>query len=92
MINLQQKTPKELNMGIATRLKTIRKRRKISQKELAKRSGVSYGSIRRFEQCGEISLISLAKIAIVLELESELDELFTDVPYMSIEEVIDGQG
>lgn len=92
MINIEQKTPIELNMGIASRLKAIRRRRKISQKVLSQKSGVSYASIRRFEQTGEISLLSLSKIAIALEIDDELDKLFSEIPYMSIEEVINGQG
>lgn len=92
MINIEQKTPIELNMGIASRLKAIRRRRKVSQKVLSQKSGVSYASIRRFEQTGEISLLSLSKIAIALEIDDELDKLFCEIPYMSIEEVINGQG
>lgn len=91
MINIEQKTAKEVNIGIANRLKTIRKRYKLSQKDLSTKSGVSFGSIKRFEQTGEISLLSLSKIAIALELEDELDKLFLDVPFMSIEEVINEQ-
>ena len=51
-------------------------------------SGVSYGSIKRFEATGQISLLSLTKIAIALDLAEELRELFTQVPYKNIEEVI----
>lgn len=69
----------------------IRKRRKISQKELAARSGVSLGSLKRFEQSGEISLQSFTKLAIALEVEEELESLFSEVPFSSIEEVIHGQ-
>lgn len=88
MVNIIQKTPNELNRGIASRIVKIRKRKKISQKLLASRSGVSFGSIKRFEQTGEISLLSLSKIAIALGIEDELDELFNSVPFESIEEVI----
>ncbi len=69
----------------------LRKRKKISQKELAARSGVSLGSVKRFEQSGEISLQSLTKLAIALEVEGELESLFSEVPFGSIEEVINGQ-
>ncbi len=69
----------------------LRKRKKISQKELAVRSGVSLGSVKRFEQSGEISLQSLTKLAIALEVEGELESLFSEVPFGSIEEVINGQ-
>ena len=88
MINLYQKTWKEINTEIAERMVQLRKRKKLSQKSLALRSGVSLGSLKRFEQTGEISLQSLTEIAIALEVEGELEELFSKVPFASIEEVI----
>ena len=91
MINIFQKTAPEINIDIAKRMVAIRKRRKISQKELAKRSGVSLGSLKRFEQTGEISLLSLTKISIALELDEEMENLFSEVPFNSIEEIINGQ-
>lgn len=91
MINLFQKTPNEINKLIAQNIVNLRKRKKISQKELSKKSGVSYASIRRFESEGEISLSSLTKIAIALDVSDELEALFTEVPFDSIEEIINGQ-
>ncbi len=91
MINLYQKTWSEINNEIAGKIIRLRKRKKISQKELALRSGVSLGSVKRFEQSGEISLQSLSKIAIGLGVEDELLNLFDDVPFASIEEVINEQ-
>lgn len=85
------KTPVEIDRLIAERIRTIRKRRKISQKKLSEKSGVSLGSVKRFEQSGEISLISLTKIAVALDVSRELEELFAEVPFLSIEEVIHGQ-
>ena len=91
MVNIFLKSASEINTEIAKRMARIRKRRKISQKELAERSGVSLGSLKRFEQTGDISLISLTKLAMALGLENELDGLFVDVPFDSIEEVINAQ-
>lgn len=88
MINLYQKTWNEINIGIAERIVQLRKRKKITQKEIARRSGVSLGSVKRFEQSGEISLQSLTKIAIALGVDGELDTLFSEVPFASIEEVM----
>lgn len=88
---LTQKTPTELNMILAKRIANIRKRRKISQKELSEKSGVSLGSLKRFERTGEISLLSFSKLAIALEIDSELETLFENAPFLSIEEVIRGQ-
>ncbi len=91
MINLYQKTWTEINNDIAQKIVRLRKRKKITQKQLAARSGVSLGSLKRFEQSGEISLQSLTKIAIALDVENELEDLFNNVPFTSIEEVINEQ-
>ncbi len=61
---------------------------KFSQVELSKRSGVSLGSVKRFESTGEISLTSLLKIAIALECEGDFNELFSRKNYRSLQEVI----
>ena len=91
MINLYQKTWTEINNDIAQKIVRMRKRKKITQKQLAARSGVSLGSLKRFEQIGEISLQSLTKIAIALDVENELEGLFDNVPFASIEEIINEQ-
>lgn len=81
-------TAEEMNEKLAQRIKGIRKRKSISQEQLSQLSGVSYGSIKRFENSGKISLLSLTKLAIALNCADEIRELFTNVPYQSIEEVI----
>lgn len=81
-------TAEELDQKLAQRIRNIRRRRSISQEKLAEMSGVSYGSIKRFEASGQISLISLTKIAIALDLADELRNLFTQAPYKDIQEVI----
>ena len=91
MISLYQKTWTEINNDIAQKIVRLRKRKKITQKQLAVRSGVSLGSLKRFEQSGEISLQSLTKIDIALDVENELEDLFNNVPFASIEEVINEQ-
>ena len=91
MINLYQKTWNEINTEIANRMIQLRKRKKISQKELASRSGVSLGSLKRFEQSGEISLKSFTNLTIALGVEEELVSLFSEVSFDCIEEVIRAQ-
>ena len=81
-------TPEELDQKLAQRVRKIRKRRSITQEKLASISGVSYGSIKRFETTGQISLLSLTKIAIALDLADELRNIFTQVPYKDLQEVI----
>lgn len=89
--NFNKRTPKEINQLIAARIRDIRKRKKLSQEKLSEKSGVSLGSVKRFEGSGEISLISLTKLAIALNCENELEGLFEDIPFESIQEVIDEQ-
>ena len=59
MQQLVWETAEELDQKLAQRVRNIRKRRSISQEKLASMSGVSYGSIKRFETTGMISLLSL---------------------------------
>lgn len=81
-------TPSEMAFNLAKRIKRIRKRKKITQIQLAQRCNVSYGALKKFEQTGEISLVSLIKIAIELNVSDEIKDLFTDPVYMSIDEVL----
>ena len=71
-------TEKDILIIVSTNVKERRKELKITQKELAKRSGVSYASIRRFETTGEISFTSLLKIANVLNSLSDFKKLFSN--------------
>ena len=87
LLFLQRPTPYEINEKIAQQIVRIRKRRHISQAKLSTESGVSLGSIKRFEQSGEISLLSLSKIALSLDIQDKLLSLFEDVGYMTLEEI-----
>lgn len=88
MERLVWETAEELDQKLAQRVRNIRKRRSISQEKLAAMSGVSHGSIKRFETTGQISLISLTKIAMALDIADELRSFFLQVPYRNIQEVL----
>ncbi len=74
--------------GVVERFRNVRRAAKISQMTMAERSGVSLGSIKRFEQTGEISLSSLIKLAMVLGYEEDFNDLFRRKNYQSIFEVV----
>ena len=80
--------PSDVAEELAHRLKRIRKRKKITQHQLAARSNVSYASLCRFEQTGLISLESFIKITMELGVIDEIRDLFTQPVYSSIEEVV----
>lgn len=77
MLNSILKTPQEVRCDIAARAQARRLALNMSQKELAARSGVSLGSVKRFETTGEISLSSLLSIAMVLNDLGAFAELFS---------------
>lgn len=89
---LQFVTYYEKQLEIVKRFVAIRKSKKISQQRLSVLSGVSYGSIRRFEKTGDISFASLVKLSLALQLYDDLDGLFKiRHDYKTIEDVINDQ-
>lgn len=80
-------TPEEIGLAIAQRLRLIRKKQKLTQKQLSLRSNVNYSSIKRFESSGKISLINLTMLCVALGCVEELRKMFINIEYLSIDEV-----
>ena len=78
-------------MDIAKRMRARRKEQKLSQVQLSRRSDVSLGTLKRFEQTGNISLSALIKISFAVGSEKDFDALFAKKGYSSIQEVINEQ-
>jgi transcriptional regulator with XRE-family HTH domain len=70
------KTPLEVQLDLGKRFKAFRKQMKFSQAQLAQLSGVSLGSLKRFENKGQISLESLLQLSHFFDRMSEFDNLF----------------
>ena len=76
MINFTiNKKPYDYLQEIALRHQALRKQAGFSQSELAKRSGVSLGSLKRFEGTGQISLESLLKLTDVLNRLNDFEAI-----------------
>lgn len=73
---LLNKTPLSTLIDMAKKVRALRKQMGYSQAELALRSGVSLGSIKRFERSGQISLESLVKMAHLLDRLNDFDIVF----------------
>jgi len=69
-------TPHEVAKQIASKAKAKRLMLNFSQKTLSEKSGVSFGVIKKFERTGQISFISLLKIALALDSLEEFKNLF----------------
>lgn len=82
------RSPGDIQLELAKRAAQRRKEQRLTQQGLAQRSQVSLGSIKRFEQTGEISLSSLVRIAVVLGCVDDLELVFARRSYASIEEII----
>ncbi|MBC8374432.1 MAG: helix-turn-helix transcriptional regulator [FCB group bacterium] len=80
--------PNKISEKIAINMKARRIFLNITQKQLANQSGVSLGSIKRFETKYQIALQSLIKIAVVLDASNEFHELFPMNQFKSIAEVL----
>ena len=93
MINLDEfgLMPIEIQKEIARKEKERRKKKGITQKELAQRADLSLSSLRRFEQTGEISFASLVRIGSVLDDEKAFLELFAPQEYQTMKELMDAK-
>ena len=69
-------TPTEISKSLAQRHKLLRKKLHLSQKEMAERSGVSLGSLKRFENTGKISLQAILKLAHLIGRLKDFDSIF----------------
>ncbi|NLS20479.1 helix-turn-helix transcriptional regulator [Rhizobium sp. P40RR-XXII] len=61
----------------------------LTQRDLASMSGVSYGSIRLFEETGKISFEALVKVAFVLDADKEFETLFLPRQKQTIDEIVE---
>lgn len=66
------KTTTDIQRELASGVKKLRLSRGYTQRDLAKHSGVKFGTIQKFEQTGQISLVSLINIAKTLNFVDAL--------------------
>ncbi|MEI6139190.1 MAG: helix-turn-helix transcriptional regulator [Mariniphaga sp.] len=74
--------------NIAERARKNRLELDLSQSALAAKSGVSLGSLKRFESTSEISLKNLIMLAAILDATEEFGLLFKTRKYKSIDELL----
>ena len=93
MLSFLPSSPSELMDTLKTKFRQRRKALGYTQPELSSRSGVSLGSLKRFENSGQISLESLLKLAFVLECLGDFTSLceVEDEKFESIDEVLNSK-
>ena len=76
------KKPADWMLEMAKRHKMLRKQAGFTQSELARRSGVSLGSLKRFETSGQISMQSLFLLIDVLGRLEDFDTILKPIENM----------
>ncbi len=76
MAEYSLQTPEKVSVDLAARMRRLRLARGWRQRTLAERSGVSLGSLRRFETSGKVSLQNLLKLAFALRRLDDFDAVF----------------
>jgi transcriptional regulator with XRE-family HTH domain len=84
MLPTELQTPREIVQMLARRVKVLRLERRWTQREIADRSGIALATYRRFERSGRISLDRLARLAVILGVQSGFDGLFAPPPARSL--------
>lgn len=87
-IHLDRYGPLSIAKEIAVRVREKRLELNLTQQALATRSGVSLGSLKRFENRYEISLRHLLLLAIALQATEEFTALFSHTLYQSVDDVV----
>ena len=90
MLSFLPKNSSDIMQELKVKFKERRRTLGYTQSELATRSGVSLGSLKRFESSGQISLESLLKLALVLECLEDFEAVCQPKEVMpkSIEELL----
>jgi len=93
MLSFLPKTPTDVMHDLSIKFKERRKSLGLTQTELATRSGVSLGSLKRFEGSGQIALESLLKLALVLECLGDFSAVCCEEEerFGSMDEVLENQ-
>lgn len=90
MLAISILTPKSIMQNLKDKFKQKRLSLNLTQEGLSNKSGVSLGSIKRFESSGEISFESLLKIALVLNCLDDFKNIANkeDEEYNSMEDLL----
>ena len=80
-------TPKETSKNLSIRLKELRLLKKWKRSTLAKRSGVTESSLKRFEQTGKVSMENFLKLVFTLGRLDEIDALLIPPTAQSLKDL-----
>lgn len=90
MLAINISTPKSIMQNLKDKFKQKRLSLNLTQEGLSNKSGVSLGSVKRFETSGEISFESLLKLAFVLDCLDDFKNIANkkDEQYESMDDLL----
>lgn len=84
-------TPNDIANNLALFFKEVRLKLNMSQKTLSENSSVSLAVVKKFENSGKISLESLLKLALVLDILAKFANIYNEpaeIKYKSMQELL----
>ena len=77
-MSIQLQAPQDVLHELCNRFKSRRLALNLTQEGLAKRAGMSWSSLKRFEYTGQIAFESLLNLALVLDCLSDFNTICDD--------------
>lgn len=82
-------TSEEIALELASRAKNTRLAQSLTQQGLASRSGVPFGTLKKFEHTGQIAFVSFIRLITALGDEPALEKLLLEQKFETLDEVLD---
>ena len=81
----------DIALQLASRARNSRLAQSLTQEGLARRSGVPFGTLKKFERTGQIALVSFIRLITALGDEAALENLLVEQEFRTLDEVLDIQ-
>jgi transcriptional regulator with XRE-family HTH domain len=91
MAHIKSLSPRQLVAGVGQRLKSLRITRRLSQADLATAAGISVRTLRRLESEGDARLETIARVALALRVQHQLDGFFAPEETRTLDELLAAQ-
>ena len=79
----------DIALELASRVRSRRLAQRLTQEGLASRSGVPFGTLKKFERTGQIALVSFVRLVVALGDEAALENLLLEKKFSTLDEVLD---